>query len=60
VPFVDTRDNRREGRVWLKPVRAVTTGVPFGRLINSRFQWVTPNGRPHAVERLRWGHVAAP
>jgi dihydroorotase len=31
VSFVDTRNNRREGRVWLKPVQTVTAGVPFGR-----------------------------
>jgi dihydroorotase len=31
VSFVDTRDNRREGRIWLKPVQTVTAGVPFGR-----------------------------
>jgi dihydroorotase len=31
VSFVDTRNNRREGRVHLKPVQTVTAGVAFGR-----------------------------
>src|SRR5215211_3138693 len=29
--FVDTRNNRREGRAHLKPVQTVAAGVPFGR-----------------------------
>jgi dihydroorotase len=37
VSFVDTRNNRREGRVALKPVQAVTAGVPFGRPYNAPF-----------------------
>ncbi len=37
VSFVDTRNNRREGRVSLKPVQTVTAGVPFGRPYNSPF-----------------------
>src|SRR5256885_15400313 len=37
VSFVDTRSNRREGKAYLKPVQAVTAGVPFGRPYNSPF-----------------------
>jgi dihydroorotase len=37
VAFVDTRNNKREGNVWLKPVQTVTAGVPFGRPYNSPF-----------------------
>src|SRR5262249_13650049 len=37
VSFVDTRNNRREGRAWLKPVQTVTAGVPFGRPYNAPF-----------------------
>jgi len=37
VMFVDTRNNRREGRVHLKPVQTVTAGVPFGRPYNAPF-----------------------
>jgi dihydroorotase len=35
--FVDTRNNRREGRAQLKPVQTVTAGVPFGRPYGSPF-----------------------
>jgi dihydroorotase len=31
VSFVDTRNNSRTGRAYLKPVQTVTAGVPFGR-----------------------------
>jgi dihydroorotase len=31
VSFVDTRNNMRSGRAFLKPVQTVTAGVPFGR-----------------------------
>ena len=31
VAFVDTRNNTRTGRAFLKPVQTVTAGVPFGR-----------------------------
>ena len=31
VSFVDTRNNKREGKVQLKPVQTVAAGVPFGR-----------------------------
>jgi dihydroorotase len=37
VSFVDTRNNRREGKAYLKPVQTVTGGVPFGRPYNSPF-----------------------
>jgi dihydroorotase len=37
VTFVDTRNNRREGRAQLKPVQTVTAGVPFGRPYGSPF-----------------------
>jgi dihydroorotase len=31
VSFVDTRNNVRNGRAYLKPVQTVTAGVAFGR-----------------------------
>ncbi|HEX7204721.1 MAG TPA: amidohydrolase family protein, partial [Xanthobacteraceae bacterium] len=37
VSFVDTRNNTRTGRAYLKPVQTVTAGVPFGRPYNSPF-----------------------
>src|SRR5207342_2419678 len=37
VSFVDTRNNIRTGRAYLKPVQTVTAGVPFGRPYNSPF-----------------------
>src|SRR5712691_8161756 len=37
VSFVDTRNNKRDGRAFLKPVQAVTAGVPFGRPYNAPF-----------------------
>jgi dihydroorotase len=37
VSFVDTRNNTRTGRVYLKPVQTVTAGVPFGRPYNAPF-----------------------
>ena len=37
VSFVDTRNNRRDGKAYLKPVQTVTAGVPFGRPYNSPF-----------------------
>jgi dihydroorotase len=37
VSFVDTRNNKRDGKAWLKPVQTVTAGVPFGRPYNSPF-----------------------
>lgn len=37
VSFVDTRNNRRDGKLVLKPVQTVTAGVPFGRPYNAPF-----------------------
>ena len=37
VSFVDTRNNKREGKVHLKPVQTVAVGVPFGRPYNAPF-----------------------
>jgi dihydroorotase len=37
VSFVDTRNNARMGRAYLKPVQTVTAGVPFGPPYNSPF-----------------------
>jgi dihydroorotase len=37
VSFVDTRNNTRPGKAFLKPVQTVTAGVPFGRPYNSPF-----------------------
>jgi dihydroorotase len=37
VSFVDTRNNRRDGKALLKPVQTVINGVPFGRPYQSPF-----------------------
>jgi len=37
VTFVDTRNNTRSGKAYLKPVQTVTAGVPFGRPYNLPF-----------------------
>jgi dihydroorotase len=37
VSFVDTRNNKRDGKAYLKPVQTVTAGVPFGRPYGSPF-----------------------
>jgi dihydroorotase len=37
ISFVDTRNNTRNGRAYLKPLQTVTAGVPFGRPYNSPF-----------------------
>src|SRR3954465_7565895 len=37
VSFVDTRNNIRTGRAYLKPVQTIVAGVPFGRRYNSPF-----------------------
>jgi dihydroorotase len=37
VSFVDTRNNRREGRTVLRPVQTVNNGVPFGRPFQAPF-----------------------
>jgi dihydroorotase len=31
ISFVDTRNNKRDGKAHLKPVQTVAAGVPFGR-----------------------------
>ena len=31
VEFVDTRNNKRQGKAYIKPVQVVIGGVPFGR-----------------------------
>ena len=35
--FVDTRNNKRQGKVHLKPANVVIAGVPFGRPYQSPF-----------------------
>jgi dihydroorotase len=37
ITFVDTRENRREAKLLLKPVQTVTAGVPYGRPYNAPF-----------------------
>jgi dihydroorotase len=37
VTFVDTRNNKRDGRAYLKPVQTVMNGVPFGRPYQAPF-----------------------
>jgi dihydroorotase len=37
VSFVDTRNNRRDGKAYLKPVQTVAGGVPFGRPYHAPF-----------------------
>jgi dihydroorotase len=37
VSFVDTRNNTRNGKAWLKPVQTVTAGVAYGRPYASPF-----------------------
>ncbi|HET7490289.1 MAG TPA: amidohydrolase/deacetylase family metallohydrolase [Bradyrhizobium sp.] len=37
VTFVDTRNNKRDGKVLLKPVQTVVNGVPFGRPYQAPF-----------------------
>ena len=37
VTFVDTRNNTRSGKAYLKPIQTVTAGVPFGRPYNAPF-----------------------
>lgn len=37
VEFVDTREHKRQGHAFLKPVQTVTGGVPFGRPYNAPF-----------------------
>src|SRR5467141_376781 len=37
VTFLDTRNNKRDGKAYLKPVQTVINGVPFGRPYQSPF-----------------------
>ena len=37
VSFVDTRNNKREGKAYLKPFQTVINGVPFGRPYQAPF-----------------------
>jgi dihydroorotase len=37
VTFVDTRNNKRDGKVYLKPIQTVMNGVPFGRPYQAPF-----------------------
>jgi dihydroorotase len=37
VTFLDTRNNKRDGKLLLKPVQTVINGVPFGRPYQSPF-----------------------
>jgi dihydroorotase len=37
VSFVDTRNNKRDGKLQLKPVQTVINGVPFGRPYQAPF-----------------------
>ena len=37
VEFVDTRNNKRTGRVFIRPTNTITAGVPFGRPYHSPF-----------------------
>jgi dihydroorotase len=37
VSFVDTRNNKRDGKAYLKPVQTVSAGVPFGRPYHAPF-----------------------
>src|SRR5882672_9144302 len=37
VEFVDTRNNKRSGKSYLKPVQSVLAGVPFGRPYHAPF-----------------------
>jgi dihydroorotase len=37
VSFVDTRNNKREGKLHLKPVGTIVAGVPFGRPYQAPF-----------------------
>ncbi len=37
VSFVDTRNNKRDGKAYLKPLQTVVAGVPFGRPYSAPF-----------------------
>jgi len=37
VEFVDTRNNKRSGNAFIRPVQSVLAGTPFGRPYNAPF-----------------------
>jgi dihydroorotase len=37
VEFVDTRNNKRTGKVYVKPVQTVAAGIAFGRPYSAPF-----------------------
>ncbi len=37
MSFVDTRNNQRDGKAYLKPIQTVINGAPFGRPYQSPF-----------------------
>jgi dihydroorotase len=37
VSFLDTRNNKRNGNAFLKPVQTIINGVPFGRPYQAPF-----------------------
>jgi dihydroorotase len=37
VEFVDTRNNKRSGKVYIKPAQTVAAGIPFGRPFSAPF-----------------------
>jgi dihydroorotase len=37
VEFLDTRNNKRSGKAYIRPVQSVLAGVPFGRPYNAPF-----------------------
>jgi len=37
VEFVDTRNNKRQGKIQIKPAGVVLAGVPYGRPYQSPF-----------------------
>jgi dihydroorotase len=37
VEFVDTRNNKRQGKVHIRPAGTVVAGIPFGRPYNAPF-----------------------
>jgi len=37
VEFVDTRNNKRSGKAYIKPVQSVLAGIAFGRPYQAPF-----------------------
>ena len=58
VSFVDTRNNKREGKAYLKPIQTVINGVPFGRPYQAPFA-VRVAHRNHASRRIGQHHHVA-